>query len=110
VLSRGPQGSTLYVRGRDIEEAEHAVAFNGDTCRWTILGEATEVKRSETRKKIMAYLLNAKDPMGPKDIAAATGLTLAAGKLALPHMLEAGEVVQLGRGQYVHPGSIHTAT
>jgi hypothetical protein len=68
VLSRGPQGSTLYVRGRDIEEAEHAVAFNGDTCRWTILGEATEVKRSETRKKIMAYLLNAKDPMGPKDI------------------------------------------
>ena len=50
VLARGPQGATLYARGRDIEEVEHAVLFSGDTCRWTILGEAAEVRRSETRK------------------------------------------------------------
>ena len=28
VLNRSSQGTTLYVRGRDIEEAEHAVSFD----------------------------------------------------------------------------------
>ena len=38
VLNRSSQGTTLYVRGRDIEEAEHAVTFDKHACRWTILG------------------------------------------------------------------------
>jgi predicted ATP-dependent serine protease len=38
ILSRSSQGTTLYVRGRDIEEAEHAVTFDKVACRWTILG------------------------------------------------------------------------
>ena len=38
VLNRSSQGTTLYVRGRDIEEAEHAVSFDKHACRWTILG------------------------------------------------------------------------
>ena len=42
------QGMTLYVRGRDIEEAEHAVTFNKQSCRWQIVGAAAEVQMSET--------------------------------------------------------------
>ena len=61
VLVKGPQGASLYVRGRDVEESEHAIAFNKDTCRWTILGEATEVRRSETRRKIVNELADAED-------------------------------------------------
>jgi hypothetical protein len=44
VLSRGAKGFTLYGRGRDIEEIETAMKFNGG--QWTILGDATEVHRS----------------------------------------------------------------
>jgi hypothetical protein len=51
ILSRSPQGTTLYVRGRDIEEAEHAVSFDKAGCRWTILGNAAEVHRSNERGK-----------------------------------------------------------
>ena len=42
VLNRSSQGTTLYVRGRDIEEAEHAISFDKHACSWTILGAASE--------------------------------------------------------------------
>ena len=103
VLARTTQGSTLYVRGRDIEEAEHAISFSKDTCQWTILGEAAEVRRSETRQKIMAVLFKAKEPMSPKDIANATGIAVNTIYQRLPHMLEAGEVVKVGAGLYADP-------
>jgi hypothetical protein len=106
VLARGPQGATLYARGRDIEEVEHAVSFSGDTCRWTILGEAHEVQLSETRKKILEVLLKAKDPMGPKDIAVATGLSQDVVRKRLAVMVEKGEVAQMARGRYAHPSSL----
>src|SRR5262249_32864124 len=35
VLARTGQGATLYVRGRDVEEKEHAVSFSKDNCKWT---------------------------------------------------------------------------
>ena len=53
VLNRTSRGTTLYVRGRDIEEAEHAVTFDKHRCRWTILGTAAEVHRSNERGKIL---------------------------------------------------------
>jgi hypothetical protein len=74
VLNRTSQGTTLYVRGRDIEEAEHAVTFDKIGCRWTILGDATEVHHSRERGKILEVLLEATDEMGPKEISIATGM------------------------------------
>ena len=71
VLARSSQGTTLYVRGRDIEEAEHAVNFDKAGCRWTILGNAAEVHRSNERGRILTVLDDASEPMGPSDIAAA---------------------------------------
>lgn len=49
IISRTAQGTTFYVRGRDIEEAENAISFDKHTCRWTILGTAAEVHRSNER-------------------------------------------------------------
>jgi hypothetical protein len=102
VLARGPHGATLYARGRDIEEIEHAVLFNKDTCRWNILWEAADVQRSDTRKKIIATLFAAKRAMGPKDIAAASALSVEVVKKRIADMVADGEVNQLGRAQYAH--------
>ena len=62
VLNRSSQGTTLYVRGRDIEEAEHAVSFDKHSCKWTILGSASEkfigqvsVKASSRRFETRAH-------------------------------------------------------
>ena len=46
ILKREAGAVTFHVRGRDIEEAEKALQFNKATCRWTILGEAADIRRS----------------------------------------------------------------
>jgi hypothetical protein len=103
VLNRTSQGTTLYVRGRDIEEAEHAVSFDKYTCRWTILGNASDVQRSKQRGSILAVLADADEPMGPNDIAAAAGMPANNTKQLLHKMTASGEVSKAGRGQYLHP-------
>jgi hypothetical protein len=103
VLARGGQGTSLYIRGRDVEESEHAIIFNKDTCRWSILGEAAEVRRSDTRNKILAALLEAKSEMAPQDLAHATNIAVNTIHQRLPGMLADGEVIQLRKGKYCHP-------
>jgi len=40
---RRQQGVTLYGRGREIEEMEKALEFDGGS--WTVLGDASDVRR-----------------------------------------------------------------
>ena len=54
VLNRDTKGTTLYGRGRDIEEIETAMRF--DAGRWSILGDAEEVRKSDERRKIITVL------------------------------------------------------
>ena len=42
-------GCSLYGRGRDIQEYEQAVTFSKENCRWTIQGDASEVRRTDER-------------------------------------------------------------
>ena len=58
----------MYVRGRDVEESEKAVSFDKAHCRWKVLGEASEVKRTETQRAIL-QAMSASEEMTPKDIA-----------------------------------------
>ncbi len=94
------QGMTLYVRGRDIEEAEHAVTFNKQSCRWVILGTAAEVQMSETRQSILRVLNASKEPMGPAEIASAAGLKDGVVRQRLLGMVEDQEVLKVGKGLY----------
>lgn len=45
----GRADATLYIRGRDVPEADHALAFDADGCSWTLLGDAAEYRRSDER-------------------------------------------------------------
>jgi hypothetical protein len=94
------QGMTLYVRGRDIEEAKHAVTFDKQSCRWQIVGSAAEVQISETRQIILRVLNAANEPLGPSEIAASAGLKDGVVRQRLLGMVENGEVVKAGRGLY----------
>ena len=49
ILDRDGSGATLYGRGRDVEEIEAAVEFDRNTCRWRILGAASDVRRTDER-------------------------------------------------------------
>jgi hypothetical protein len=103
ILDRDGQGCTLYGRGRDIEELEKAVQFNRETCRWTVMGEATEVRRTDERATILSLLIDAEEPMTVRDIVIASGMARNNVDQLLFKMAKAGEVLKAGRGRYVHP-------
>jgi AAA domain len=59
VLKRQSGMVKIYLRGRDIEEAELAAEFNRETCRWRIVGGAEEAFRSQERQAVIAALKEA---------------------------------------------------
>ena len=104
ILDRDSSGTTLYGRGRDIEEIETAVQFDKLLCRWRVLGEAEEVRKTDERSVILALLKDADEPMSPAEVADATGMARNNVKQLLFKMAKAGEVVKVkGRGRYIHP-------
>ena len=100
VLNRSGQGTTLYGRGRDIEEIETAVQFERDLCRWTILGEASEVHRSDERTTIVEAMREAGDVMTVSDMVAATGMNRNNLDQLLYKMRRAGAIERIKAGTY----------
>lgn len=97
ILDRDGQGVTLYGRGRDIEEIETAVQFDKGRCRWTVLGSAPDVRRSDERKSILDVLTDG-TTMTPADISAATGMASGSVRTLLYKMARKGEVSKIGAG------------
>lgn len=111
VLDRGSEGCTLYGRGRDIAEIETAVEFQKDTCRWRVLGNAAEVRRSDERTAIIealtpeCYTEGECYSLGPREIADVTGQAYSAIRVTLHRMAKKGEVEKAGRGKYRLPNT-----
>jgi hypothetical protein len=106
ILDRAGSGCTLYARGRDLQEYDAAVSFSKEDCRWTILGEAAEIHRTDERGAILAILSEATDPMTPSDIASVTGMPGNNAKQLLFKMAVSGEVAKVRKGLYVHPDRV----
>ena len=101
VLSRGSKGVTLYGRGRDIEEIETAMRF--DAGRWSVLGDADEVRKSDERRKIVAALKEAGGELTPTAIAKIVGAKVENVRVLLRKMFASGEVLQPRVGYYTAP-------
>jgi hypothetical protein len=105
VLKRSGSTGTLVGRGRDAEDVDLAVQFSKETLRWTILGSAEEVQQSEQRTRILAVLLDADEPLSPKDIASLIRQRGDATRQLLSKMHKAGQVVRAKKyGRYMLPG------
>jgi predicted transcriptional regulator len=75
VLKRDGSGNiVLHGRGRDLVEIEKAITFDQDSCLWTIAGDADAVRRSSERQTVLQAIAEAGEPVGPQDIADATGM------------------------------------
>jgi AAA domain len=98
VLDSDQNGKTLYVRGRDVEEKETAVNFAGGF--WTVLGDASEVRRSDERSAIIETIRDHGEPMTPTEIAAALETTANNVKQLLYKMAKNGDVCRMGKGRY----------
>jgi hypothetical protein len=105
ILKRSGQGVTLHVEGRDLDEAvEKAIRFDRETCRWQILGEASEVHRSAERTRVLDVLGDAGTELSVSEVQAAAEIaTRAAADKLLQRMANAGEICRLARGKYGLP-------
>lgn len=102
VLNRDADGPKLYGRGRDIEELEKALRF--DNGKWSVLGDADDVKRSAERRKVLEALNDAAGAMSPAEVAKEIGAKAATINVLLGKMVKSGEVRKVAYALYVHPG------
>ena len=101
IIKRRPNGAVLYARGRDIEKSETAMLFDKATCRWSILGAASEVLRSTERARVIAALEAAGQPLSVREIMAdGELLNRNAADILLGKMARDGEIVRIGHGRY----------
>jgi hypothetical protein len=100
---KGRADGNLYVRGRDVPEADYALGFDPVTCQWSLLGDAAEYRLTAGRAEVVE-LLRTHGPMGPKDIADALGAERGNIRVLLHRMKNAGEVL-VGGGMYSAPPS-----
>jgi hypothetical protein len=98
----GRADATLYIRGRDVPEADHALSFDAETCAWTLLGDASEYRLSEERREIVELLRAATEPLSPKRIAETLGKKDGAVRYLLHKMAKSGDVDGVG-GAYRFP-------
>jgi hypothetical protein len=101
VLDRSSHGTTLYGRGREMEDID--IALELENGLWRILGDSDEVRISSERKAIIELLQNEDEPMGPKAIADALSQPQDNIRQLLTSMTTDGEVKKLERGKYILP-------
>jgi hypothetical protein len=99
-------GAVLDVRGRDVESRELAIEFSKESCRWRILGMATEVHVSNQRGRVLAALEAADEGLAVAEIKVAAQLpSRNAADILLYKMTKAGEIERVKRGVYGLPGT-----
>ena len=105
VLKREPKDSLglLYVRGRDVPEAEIAMQFDEETGKWLRLIGADDFRRSKERNQIIRALIDFGEPMTPAEIADVIGKPRgnAGVRMMLRRMRQAGDVVRQADGRYI---------
>lgn len=107
VLQRGRNNAdgVLHVTGRDVEENDYALSFDGERGAWKMLdGPAIDHIVADTRVSILRYL---RDHPGsqPKAIAEATGLNYNNVRQTCPRMVEDGQLTKDATGRYFVPAS-----
>jgi hypothetical protein len=107
VLSR-PRGKAdghLKITGRDVDEAEYALAFDPVLAQWNLLdGPALDHLVGDTRAAILGRL-RAAGPARPKQVAEALELDHELVKKTLQRMADDGQVDSDGAGTYFPTGT-----
>lgn len=104
VLKRDSNGTiVLHGRGRDLIEIEKAMAFDAQTCLWRIAGDADAVRRSRERNAVLKAIQEANEPIGPNDVAAATGMKATNVRYLLGKLVEEGLLEKATYGKYRCP-------
>jgi len=97
---RGQHDATLFVSGRDVEEAEHALRWEARYCLWSLLGPADDYRLSKERQAVLDLLGRIGKPLTPTEVGEALGKNPNAAKILLWRMALDRQVAQAGDGTY----------
>jgi len=100
VLEKNKSNISLYVRGRDVEESELALKFNGHAMSFTLIGDASEFSLTGEQKEIVTLLRGNGEAMKLKDIADAIGKKTDNTRHLLKKLIKSGRVFQPRHGEY----------
>ena len=90
--SRTQADAVLQITGRDVEEAEHALAFDGQAGSWRLLNAPVqELSLGDTRRRILELLRN-DGPHSPRQVADALSIDRENAKKTLYRMVESGQL------------------
>jgi RecA-family ATPase len=103
ILKREGESYTLRAKGRDLEEIEKAVQFDAETCTWSVLGDAKDVRQSDQRSAVVEALKEAGEPLTAGQTATACGMRARNVRNLLTRMRRDGSVVKSARGKYALP-------
>lgn len=100
---RGEADGVLYLTGRDVEEAEHALKFDPDTGHWQMLTDrpTDEYRLGDTRATILRFLRDMGVPAGPKAISHHTQLDHELVKKTCQRMSDDGQIHPAPGGRYI---------
>jgi hypothetical protein len=102
IIWREGNGVLLAAKGRDIEEVKKSVQFDAGTCTWNVIGDADAVRRSAERSAIIKAFEEANgEPLGPRQIAEATGMKGVNVRQLIGKMKQEGMIEAASYGKYV---------
>ncbi|PPK98029.1 AAA domain-containing protein [Kineococcus xinjiangensis] len=108
--ARGQHDGVLHVTGRDVEESEHALAFDPATGHWRMLDRpADEHALGDTRAAILRHLRTT-GAAKPAAIATALDVSRDNAKRTCARMAEDGQLAVDHTGTYSAPGDWHQST
>lgn len=103
--ARGQADGSLFITGRDVDEAEYALAFQPACGAWKLLdGPTAEHTLPDSRAAILRWLRQ-HGPARPKAIADGTGLTPDLARKTCQRMHDAGQLAVDAAGNYAVPGT-----
>jgi hypothetical protein len=92
--------NVLLGKGRDMPEFEKAVERDQVTCLWHILGDASDLRRSAERTKVLNALREATEPVSPNVIATETRMRTNNVSFLLAKLCKEGVAKKVGYGKY----------
>lgn len=106
---RGEADASLYVDGREIEEAaEIALKWDQELTKWVLVGNAEDYRQSAERRKVIETLRESPESMGPRQIADETNLNYDSLRHTLTKMSKEGVIDNPTRGKYTAIHNAHT--
>jgi hypothetical protein len=97
---RGQHDATLFVTGRDVDEAKLALSFDNDYCLWQLVGDADEHRVTKERADILKVFKDSTTELSAKEVVALTGLSESTVRQRLSRMARGEQLIVTRRGFY----------